>query len=89
MKRIRDALEKNFSADIKEEKGKLTLCYGALKRLSVWIENKKLCVETESFTDADDEVILDTNRRYRKFLEDATGYTTKERLKKLKKDVEG
>lgn len=89
MARIRKVLEKNFSAEIKEEDGKLKLSYGAFKKLTVWIENKRLWVDTESLKDATDEVILDTNKRYRKFLEDATGYTTKERLKKAKKEVEG
>ena len=46
-------------------------------------------METESSKGAADEVIMDTNKRYRVFLEEATGYTAKERLKKAKKDVTG
>jgi len=46
-------------------------------------------VETESSKGVADEVIMDTNKRYRVFLEEATGYTAKERLKKAKKDVTG
>ncbi|MCZ7383606.1 MAG: DUF5611 family protein [Candidatus Methanoperedens sp.] len=87
--RIRAELEKNFPAQIKEENGKYTINYGAFKQLTVRVDNKKLCVETESNTDVKDDVILDTNKRYRVFLEEATGYTAKERLKMAKKDVQG
>ena len=82
-------LGKNFPAEIKEDNGKITINYGAFKRLTVWVDNKKLCVETEYNKDVKDEVILDTNKRYRFFLEEATGYTAKERLAKAKKEVQG
>lgn len=65
------------------------MSYGALSRLVVGIDKKKLCVETEARKDVADDVILDTNKRYRIFLEEATGYSAKERLKKAKKDVQG
>ncbi len=80
---------KNFPAGIKEENGKYTLNYGAFKRLTVDVDKKKLCVEAESDKEVTDEVILDTNKRYRVFLEEATGYTAKERLAKAKKEVQG
>jgi len=82
-------LNKNFPVEIKEENGKLKISYGALSQLGISIVNKRLCVETESSKGAADEVIMDTNKRYRVFLEEATGYTAKERLKKAKKDVQG
>jgi hypothetical protein len=87
--RIRAELEKNFPAQIKEENGKCTINYGAFKTLTVRVDNKKLCVETEYNKDVKDDVILDTNKRYRVFLEDATGYNAKERLAKAKKEVQG
>jgi hypothetical protein len=55
----------------------------------VGILNKKLCVETESSKGAADEVIMDTNKRYRVFLEEATGFSAKDRLKKAKKEAQG
>lgn len=82
-------MAKNFPAGIKEENGKLDISYGALTRLVVGISNKKLCVETEANKGATDDVIMDTNKRYRVFLEEATGYSAKERLKKAKKEVQG
>lgn len=82
-------LEKNFPADIKEDNGNLTISYGAFSRLILSIENKKLRVDTESNKEVKDDIILDTNKRYRVFLEEATGYTAKERLKMAKKAVQG
>lgn len=89
MGRIRSVLEKNFPAEIKEDDGKYTLSYGAFKRLTLWLDNKKLCVKTESSSEVMDEVILDTNKRYRVFLEEVTGYSAKEMLAKAKKEVRG
>ncbi len=85
--RIRKVLEDEFPCDIKEENGKLLLSYGALKSIEVWIENKKLSVLTESAPGASDDLVLDTNKRFRNFLEKATGYTAKQRLQMAKKEV--
>ncbi|MDO8724546.1 MAG: DUF5611 family protein [Candidatus Methanoperedens sp.] len=86
---MRELLNKNFPVQIKEENGKLKISYGALARLEISIVNKRLGVETESSKGVADDVIMDTNKRYRVFLEEATGYTAKERLKKAKKAVQG
>jgi hypothetical protein len=63
--------------------------YGALAYLDVAIgtKGKSIIIETESDKSSADEVILDTNRRFRKFLDMVTGYTTKDRVK-LAKTVE-
>lgn len=87
--RIREVLKKNFPTEITDENGRNIIHYGAFERLTVWVNNKKLYVETESKQGASDEIIMETNKRYRAFLEQATGYTAKERLKKAKKQVEG
>ena len=85
--RIRTVLEEQFSSEISEESGHLSLSYGALKSIEVWIENKKLNVVTESDAGAADATVLDTNKRFRDFLEKATGYTAKQRLQMAKKEV--
>jgi hypothetical protein len=82
-------IENIFQIEIKEENGKYVLNYGAFKSLKVWIDNKKLCVDSESEKSASDEEVLDTNKRYRTFLDEATGYSSKERLKMAKKEVQG
>jgi hypothetical protein len=86
--RIHECLKEAFPSEIKEEDGKFITSYGVLSRVTVWIEGKKLAVDTESDTSVtDDEIILDSNKRFRDFLYAATGYTAKERLKQAKKEV--
>ncbi|MGC9515505.1 DUF5611 family protein [Methanocrinis sp.] len=87
LERIKAALEEEFPAEIREDGGRLLLSYGALKSIEVSIAGKKLCVTTEASDKADDEVILDTNKRFRNFLERATGYTAKQRLQQAKKEA--
>ncbi|HTY90056.1 MAG TPA: DUF5611 family protein [Methanocella sp.] len=88
--RIRGILEEVFEVKPAESEGKMTVSYGAIKELKAWVQDKKLHVETTSDLSVKDEkLILDTNKRFRDFLEEATGYTAKERLKMAKKAVSG
>jgi hypothetical protein len=82
-------MEEIFQVAPRENGGKYVLNYGAIKELKAWVADKKLFVETESDRSIKDEkVILDTNKRLRDFLEEATGFTAKERLKQAKKEVQ-
>ncbi|MDD1668673.1 MAG: DUF5611 family protein [Methanomicrobiales archaeon] len=67
------------------------ISYGALSRMEVRIGEggKTVTVNTVSRKDADEATILDTNRRFRTFLDRVTGFTSKERVKRAKKAVEG
>jgi len=88
LERISKALEEEeFPTEIKGENGKLLLSYGALKSVCVSITGKKLTVTTESLIGASDVVAMDTNKRFRNFLEKATGYTAKQRLQMAKKEA--
>ena len=78
---------RSFPAEIKQEEGKLLLSYGALKSVCVSITGKKLTVTTESAIGSGDVVAMDTNKRFRNFLEKATGYNAKQRLQMAKKEV--
>jgi hypothetical protein len=71
--------------------GHYIVTYGALRRLEVWsgAGDKTLVVDTEANKDADDETIIDTNRRFRNYLQQVTGYTAKERAKKAQQSVKG
>ncbi len=63
---------------------------GALKRLDVsaGTDGKSVIVDTESDLSASDDVILDTNKRFRKYLDAITGFSTKERVKRAKSPAE-
>ncbi|KLK88289.1 hypothetical protein SZ63_04405 [Methanoculleus sediminis] len=73
------------------EDGHYIISYGALLRLEVWVGTggKTLIVDTEAGKDADDETIIDTNRRFRNYLQQVTGFTAKERAKKAQQAVKG
>jgi hypothetical protein len=86
--RIREILEEVFQVQIKENDGKLLFRYGTLESARIWVENKRLFVITESVTSASDNMVVDTNKRFRIFLEKATGYTAKQRLEMAKKEVQ-
>ena len=78
-------LKECFPCEVEISDGKFVISYKALKQMEVWIDGKKLCVNTESNTDIDVGEVSDTNKRFRKFLDTATGYTAKARVKKMKK----
>ena len=84
--RIREVLKETFPIDPTEDADRLTISYGALSRLEIWIEEKRLCVDTDSNADVEDSVIIDTNKRFRDFLLEATGYTAKQRRDQAKKE---
>jgi hypothetical protein len=71
--------------------GHYIVTYGALRRLEVWLGagGKTLIVDTEANKDAGDEAIIETNRRFRNYLQQVTGYTAKERAKKAQQAVKG
>ncbi|MDO9549461.1 MAG: DUF5611 family protein [Methanoregula sp.] len=45
-------------------------------------------MDTESEMSENDEVIIDTNKRFRKYLDTITGFSSKERIKRAKSSVE-
>ena len=69
---------------------KAVIAFGALARLEAWpgAGGKTVAVNTVSRKDADEATILDTNRRFRTFLDRVTGFSSKERVKRAKKAVE-
>lgn len=88
IERINDVLEECFPGEIVRDGDKLKTSYGAISDLIVWIEGKKMAVDTVSDPSVtDNDVVLDTNKRFRDFLYAATGYTAKERVKKAKQAV--
>jgi hypothetical protein len=89
LERIKGILETEFPSEVSQEGERLKLSYGALKGMEVWIAGKKLAVVTESAPGVADELAFDTNKRFRDFLEKATGYTAKQRLQMAKKEAQG
>ncbi len=62
------------------------IMFGALKRLDVnpAADGKSVIIDTDSDMSVSDDVIIDTNKRFRKYLDAVTGFSTKERVKRAK-----
>ncbi len=63
----------------------LVASYGAISSIRVRPVGRELNVETTMNPKVAEEVARETIRRYNLFLEEATGYTSKERSKRLQK----
>jgi hypothetical protein len=85
-KRVIEALKTCFGVDVNPQEDEYVLSYGALEKLSVRI-GETLLVDTESKKDVPDTVAIDTNARFRCFLDKATGFTSKQRAKKAQEAV--
>jgi hypothetical protein len=87
---VEKAFAECFGVPPEKGVGGYAITYGALARMVVRIGEggRSIMVDTVSRKDADEATILDTNRRFRRFLDQATGFTSKERVKRAKKAVE-
>ncbi len=74
-----------FGGVEESEGGKLTSTFGAMAPISVWVKDKKaLCIDIITQIEVDDKTAMDSIRAKNKFLEAATGFSAKERLKRAK-----
>jgi hypothetical protein len=87
---VEKAFTEGFGVRPEREGETFAISFGALSRMEVRIGEggKSVTVNTVSRKDADEATILDTNRRFRTFLDRVTGFTSKERVKRAKKSVE-
>lgn len=84
---ITGKIVEHFGISPVETDGRWKISYGALESMEVWMgEGKKsIIISTTSRQGIEDEqIILDTNKRFRRYLDDVTGYSTKDRVKKAK-----
>ena len=59
--------------------------YGAIEQLSVRPEGRALAVEVRTNPRVEETVARETIARYNRFLEEVTGYSAKERARRLRK----
>lgn len=82
-------LEKIMSeifGDVEREGEKYKANYGAMKPLIVWVKSKnELCVDIVTDTTAGDDIAIKTIKAKNEFLQKATGFSAKERSKRLQK----
>jgi len=62
-----------------------TASWGAISRLSARADGRELLVDVTMNPKVSEDVARETIARYNRFLEETSGYSTKERAKRLKK----
>ncbi|HUV25652.1 MAG TPA: DUF5611 family protein [Methanomassiliicoccales archaeon] len=82
---LKDMLTEIFGG-YSEDGDTLIASFGAMKEMRVkFLSNSSLSIETTADTSASDDVAMDTIRRFNKFLEKVTGFTSKQRKDRLNK----
>ena len=72
--------------NVEEKDGKFVSSFGALKEIVAWPAKKNILgIDTKMDTTVANEVAQETIKAYNKFLETATGFTSKERGKRIQK----
>jgi hypothetical protein len=69
------------------ENGAVVAKFGAIQRLVAQADGKELRIEVTMDPKVPPEVAADTIKRYNQFLADATGFSSKERAKRLRKSA--
>jgi hypothetical protein len=86
---LRGKIEEVFGGQATEDGSFLVATFGALKQMKVGVDGKSLLVETLMEPKVPPETQAETIRRYNRFLEVATGYSSKERAKRMQKELKG
>jgi hypothetical protein len=84
---LKGKVESVFEGSVREDGNMLIASFGALKELKVTTDGKVLMVETLMEPKVPPETQMETIRRYNHFLELSTGFTSKERAKRLQKEA--
>ncbi|MBS3816371.1 MAG: DUF5611 family protein [Candidatus Thermoplasmatota archaeon] len=86
--KLKELMDETFH-EVKEEEEKLIVDKdGAISHLEVWTEGRTgLWIDLEMNKDVGDDVAMETISKWNDFLEEATGFTAKERKKRAKKNA--
>ncbi len=84
--RLKDMMEMAFGP-VEEQEGKFVCAYGALERITAWTDGKSLFVDTKANPNVDNDTAVSTRERWTAFLEKATGFTSKQRAKKIQEEA--
>lgn len=80
-----ETITKEIFGEIKTSGEKIVTSFGALKKLELSTEGRTILrVDTEMDKDVDDTTAFDTQKKYNTLLETLTGFTSKQRSKRLK-----
>ena len=82
-----EALAKTHFDSGTTEGDRVVASYGAIGRISARANGRELSVEVTMSPNVPEEVARETIRRYNLFLESVTGYSSKERARRLRKSA--
>ena len=83
--KLKEMME-NVFGDVEKDGDAYIVNYGALQPFRVWVKDKStLCIETIMKKDVDEQTAIDTRKKYNAFMEMATGFTAKQRNKRMQK----
>lgn len=78
-------IAKDIFGETKKKGDKIVTSFGAIKSLEMWFEGKTVFwVDMEMIKDVDDDTAMATQKKYNDLLFRITGFTGKQRLKRLK-----
>ncbi len=81
------AIAKNHFDTVSVDGAEMVAAHGAIEKLSVRPEGRELRLTVTMRPKVADEVARETIARYNAFLEETTGYTSKERARRLRKSA--
>jgi hypothetical protein len=80
--KLKELMEEHFG-EVVEDRDLLVASFGAIKRLEVKLIGKaNIHLVTESDTNVSDSSVLETKKRLNNFVEAATGFNAKQRMKR-------
>ena len=79
------ALAQSHFESVAVDAERVTARWGAIERLAVQPDGRELAVELTMNPKVPETVAAETIARYNRFLEEATGYSAKERARRLRK----
>lgn len=82
--RLEEVARQEFG-DARRDGARLHTSFGAIADLRAWVEGKSLAIEMTMNPQVESTLQAETIRRYNRFLEELTGFSSKERAKRLKK----
>lgn len=86
LERIEEIARQQFQ-DVAREGTSVRASFGAITEIRSSVGSKSLAIELKMNPQVETAVQAETIRRYNRFLEELTGFSSKERAKRLKKAV--
>jgi hypothetical protein len=75
--------------DVSSDGKTVSAHFGAIESIRAWSEGRELAVDVRTDPKVAVEIAQATVQRYNRFLEETTGYTAKERARRLRKSATG